>query len=101
MFKFPVHDELVYSVQKDLARDFLDLAVPIMKDHPDIFRTLKLDVGVSLGLTFQPYHVFDAPTGQIELSDVPAIPGVLAEGGQATSDDIDAIVSYLIETREG
>ena len=98
-FKFPIHDELVYSVQKDLVRDFLGLAVPVMKDHPDIFPTLKLDVGVSVGLTFQPYHVLDAPTGQIELSDVPAIPGVVAEGGVATGEDIDAIVSYLVEVR--
>ena len=100
VFKFPVHDELVYSVQKDLVNDFLGVAIPIMKNHSDIFRTLKLDVGVSLGLTFQPYHIFDAPTGQVELSDIPAIPGVVASGGTATSNDINAIVSYLIETRE-
>ena len=100
VFKFPVHDELVYSVRKDLANDFLGLAVPIMKDHPDIFRTLKLDVGVSVGLTFQPYHVVDAPIGQVELTDTPAIVGVTTEGGEATGEAIDAIVNHLIESRE-
>ena len=58
-------------------------------------------MGVSLGLTFQPYHIFDAPTGQVgELADTPAIPGVIPEGGAATGEEIDAIVSYLVETRE-
>ena len=99
VFKFPIHDELVYSVRGDLVRSFLDIAIPIMKNHPAIFPTLKLDVSMSIGLTFQPYHIFDAPMGQIELGDTPAISNVVPEGGSATGKDIDAIVSYLIETR--
>ena len=42
VFKFPVHDELVYSVQKDRVNDFLDTALPIMKDHPDILPAVRL-----------------------------------------------------------
>jgi DNA polymerase I-like protein with 3'-5' exonuclease and polymerase domains len=70
-FMFPVHDELVWSVHREDAAAFIKLAKSVMTDHPDIFKTLKLDCTPSVGLTFEPWSE-KAKTGQIELAEIQA-----------------------------
>ena len=99
-FKIPVHDELVWSVHRDKVVDFIRLAKTEMVDHPDICQQLKLDTGVSVGLSFQPYDLRGAPYGQVEIDDLPSIPGVVPAGGSATEAELRSIVDHLFRSRE-
>jgi DNA polymerase I-like protein with 3'-5' exonuclease and polymerase domains len=54
-FMMPVHDELVYSVHKDVVMIFIPLLRKAMTEHPEIFKRLPLDCTVSIGRTFKPY----------------------------------------------
>lgn len=54
-FMMPVHDELVWSVHKDVVMIFIPLLRRAMTEHPEIFKRLPLDCTVSIGRTFKPY----------------------------------------------
>lgn len=71
-FKMPIHDELVYSVHKDDAVEFIKMIKFIMADHPDIIKNLKINCSVGMGRTFEPFHMKKAPMGLIELDEIPA-----------------------------
>lgn len=70
-FMFPIHDELVSSVHRDIVIEYIDLKRKVMEDHPDDFKRCKLNVAVSMGRNFEPYHHKNAPLGQIELDEAP------------------------------
>lgn len=79
-FLIPIHDELVYSVQRDAVMKFLPLLRKAMSEHPKIMKSLPLDCTVAIGKTFRP---FDGKlTGQIELDEAPFIEGVIAKEWQ-------------------
>lgn len=69
-FMMPVHDELVWSVNKADVIEFIAVAKRVMRSHEDVFKTLKLDCTASIGRTFEPYDSVKAPLGQIELSEI-------------------------------
>lgn len=102
-FMFAVHDELVFSVHRDLAVQLIQEVSAIMKDHPDIFRSVVLDCTPSIGLTYAPWDVKKAPTGQIELREIPALPFVPAEmvGGALPEALWDDVVNWLFAERAG
>lgn len=98
-FMVPIHDELVFSVHRELVVEFIALARDIMIDHPDIFKLCQLDASPSVGLTFEPWDAKKAPMGQIELFEMPDI-GVGRVNTRATDDETHGAVEYLFERRK-
>ncbi|WP_419902162.1 DNA polymerase [Kiloniella sp.] len=96
-FMLPVHDELLFSVNKNEIWDFIQMAKGIMCNHPDIIRNLTVDATAAVGFTFEPFHAEKAPLGQIELDEAPeldCIPSHL-EGSQLGRDETGAVVEWL------
>lgn len=98
-FMIPIHDELVFSVRRDLVVDFIREVRGIMITHPDIFKLCKLDASPSVGLTFEPWHEKKAPLGQIELFEMPDI-GIGKVNERANDNDIRDVVQYLFDRRD-
>lgn len=101
-FLIPIHDELVFSVHKEDAAEFIQRAKAIMVAHEDIFPTLKLDCTPSVGLTFEPWDAKKAPTGQIELAEVQAdmFDFKRNQDISANIDAINTIIDGLYSSRE-
>lgn len=96
-FKMSIHDELVWSVHKDLVIDFIPRAKAIMCSHADIFPSVLLSATASIGLNFQPFDPRECPYGQIELDEAPEV-NWLNKGlwGQALDDaNIKLVLNYL------
>src|SRR3546814_12631446 len=55
-FMMPIHDELVFSVHRDVVMIFIPLLRTAMCTHPNVVTTLPLDCTVSIGKTFRPYN---------------------------------------------
>jgi DNA polymerase I-like protein with 3'-5' exonuclease and polymerase domains len=72
-FISPIHDELVYNNHRDVAVPFIADLKGIMKDHPDIVRTLPVDCTASVGLNFRPFSSKLNPIGQFELDEAQAV----------------------------
>lgn len=99
-FVMPIHDELVFSVHKDIAVDFGYRIREVMCNHPDLVMWLKLDGTISVGRTLEPYHKDKAPDGQIELDEAPVIAGYVPEEyeGQPLPRELrQRVVDYLFE----
>jgi DNA polymerase I-like protein with 3'-5' exonuclease and polymerase domains len=95
-FLVPIHDELVFSVHKDLAPQFVREARGIMIDHPDMFKLCKLDASPALGRTFEPWDAKKAPLGQVELFEPPAaIVGDALANKRLDDDGIRLVVDKL------
>lgn len=99
-FLMPIHDELVWSVHQDLAVPFIRNAHRIMIDHPDIFRSCKLDSSPAIGVTFEPWNEKKAYGGQIELFEPDAaVVGVERAGKRLDDQGILDVVEYLKHQR--
>ena len=99
-FVMPIHDELVFSVHKDIAVEFGYRIREVMCNHPDLVQWLKLDGTISVGRTLEPYHKEKAPDGQIELDEAPIIAGYVPEEyeGQSLPPELrQRVVDYLFE----
>jgi hypothetical protein len=96
-FKMPVHDELLFSVNKNEAVEFIKVVKEKMCDHPDIITSLQIDATASMGLTFEPYHPDKAPIGQIELDEAPDLCGFTPDS-RLNDDEIRTAIDYLYET---
>jgi len=102
-FMIPIHDELVFSVHRDDAIEFIKLVKTAMCHHPEIISNLAVDATASMGRTFEPYHPERAPLGQIELDEAPALEGWLpAETKDQRLDDeqIQQVIHYLFEEKQ-
>lgn len=97
-FKIPVHDELVWSVHKSEAVDFIHTAKGVMRNHPEIISNLKIDATASIGLTFEPFHEKKAPIGQIEIDEAPELFGFGA-GVKLDDDQANEVIKYLFNKR--
>ncbi|HQT78203.1 MAG TPA: DNA polymerase [Rhodopila sp.] len=99
-FMFSVHDELVFSVHRDLVRPFIEMARAVMMDHPDVIKSLLIDCTPSVGLTYQPYSD-GTPMGQIELFECPPFDWIPTEfhGKRLPPEHWQAVVDYLFNTR--
>jgi len=99
-FLMPVHDELVFSIHRDLTAPAIRLIYDVMTDHPSLFTKCKLDSSPSVGLTFEPWNSKKSPLGQIELFELPKeIFGEAREGKRATDDEINHAVDWLYSQR--
>lgn len=98
-FKFPVHDEVVYSTQVNQLWAFMKDLWTCMCDHPDIMKTLKLDSSMAIGLNYQAYHPKTNPKGQIELSELSKLDFIPEDrwGKQATEEEVMMICDYLFD----
>ena len=98
-----VHDELVYSVHKDDALDFMRDFYEIMIEGAGIFKTALLDSSMAVGRNFEPFHPEKNPYGQIELMEMnkglPCIPEDRYEE-RATEQERATILKYLFERKE-
>jgi DNA polymerase I-like protein with 3'-5' exonuclease and polymerase domains len=98
-FMLPIHDELVYSVHRDLAPDFIPLLRETMCSHDDWFKTCRLDAAPSVGLSLEPWGA-KAPIGQVELMEPPAvIVGPERAGRPLDRAGIVEVIDYLFEKR--
>lgn len=98
-FMIPIHDELVYSVHRDIVPEFVSNVRGIMIDHPDMFKLCKLDASPSVGLTFEPWSE-KTPIGQIELFELPKQIGIGTPNGRANDDEMRAVVQHLFDMKE-
>lgn len=100
-FWVPVHDELVFSVKRELVVPVMHMIRRIMCDHPDMFKHCKLDASPSIGLTFEPWNAKKAPTGQIEVFEAPDLPFISRKnvGGRMSDDEVRGTVEYLFNQR--
>lgn len=100
-FMMPIHDELVFSVHRDIAVQAIHLIRETMIDHPDMFQHCKLDASPSVGLTFEPFNAKKGIlVGQVELFELPAAVGVGNINGRANDNEITGVVDYLFEQRK-
>ena len=93
-FKMPIHDELVYSVNRNEIPEFISMAKTAMCNHPEIISHLKVDSTASVGATFEPWSEKKAPFGQIEVDEAPDILGFEPDS-RLTDDEIREAVKYL------
>lgn len=101
-FMFAVHDELVFSVHRDLAVQLITEVSAIMKNHPDIYKSVVLDCTPSVGLTFAPWDEKKAPFGQVELREAPPLP-FIPEGmlnKPIPTEMWPQVITHLFEMRE-
>jgi DNA polymerase I-like protein with 3'-5' exonuclease and polymerase domains len=98
-FMWPTHDELTFSVRRDLVGEVMPQLRHIMCDHPDLFKTMKLDASASVGRTFEPWNSKTALKGQVELMEPPAeIVGAERANKPLDADGVQEVVDYLFAT---
>lgn len=99
-FMMPIHDELLYSVHKDLAVPAINLIRGTMIDHPDMFTKCLLDASPAVGRTFEPWHPEKAPKGQIEIYEAPKVDWLPSSvhGKRMDDDQVRATIDFLFHT---
>lgn len=93
-FMLPIHDELLFSVHRDYAAEFIPILREGMCNHPEIIRNLPLQCNVAVGRTFKPFDERNPAFSQIEFDEAPVIPGIIGEewDGKALPEDMYAEV---------
>jgi len=100
-FMIPIHDELLFSVRRDLVVEAIALVRGTMIDHPDLFKLCKLDASPSIGLNFEPWDAKKAPLGQVELYEPPAeIVGEELANKRLDDDGVRTVVDWLFSNRD-
>jgi DNA polymerase I-like protein with 3'-5' exonuclease and polymerase domains len=95
-FMNPIHDELVFSVHRNIVPEFIGVARGIMIDHPDLFKLCKLDASPSVGLTFEPWHSEKARLGQVEIYEPDeAVVGRERAGKRLDDAGVAEVVDWL------
>lgn len=95
-FMWPTHDELTFSVRRDLVADVMPEVRRIMCDHPDLFKRVLLDASASVGRTFEPWNSKTALRGQVELMEPPAeIVGAERAGKPLDRAGVQDVIDYL------
>lgn len=97
-FKMPVHDELVYSVNKRQAVDFIKMIREKMADHPSVISNLVIDCSVAIGRSFEPYSEKKLPNCLIEIDEAPDILG-FEEGSKLSYEQIQQAIDFLFEEK--
>lgn len=98
-FKFPVHDELVYSVHRNHVLGFIPALREAMCTHPEIVKNLKLDVGIAIGRNYLAWDEKSNPKGQIELDEASKVPCLPKDrwGQKLTIEEQQKVLDYLFE----
>lgn len=97
-FMMPIHDELVWSVHKDVLLEFLPVLRRCMTEHKDIVKTLPLDCTVAIGKTFLPFDKKNPIRSQIELDEA-AVCGPITqewENKRLPDEKVKEVLEWLI-----
>lgn len=99
-FMMPIHDEVLFSVQRKYVAEFIKMAKQKMMDHPDLFKSCILDSTPAVGITFEPWSPKN-PLGQVELAEAPKFDWLdPSRYGKALNDnEIGQVVDYLFEMK--
>jgi len=98
-FKFPCHDELIYSVHKDDVVAFCRDLRKIMNHHPSIITDLELACTIALGNNYWAFDLLKNPYGQIELDELQwNVPGFEKDRWEQilNEEEIQKVVDYLV-----
>ncbi len=101
-FKFPCHDELIYSVHKDHALSFIRDLRKVMNHHPSIIKNLVLDCTVAIGNNYWAFDKDDNPYGQIELDELQwDVPGFEKDRWEQKLDEPETqrVIDYLMDVQ--
>ncbi|MDH7796469.1 MULTISPECIES: DNA polymerase [unclassified Beijerinckia] len=99
-FLAPIHDEVLFSVHREIAPQFITQARDVMITHPDLFQKCKLDASPSVGLTFAPWTKDKARLGQVELFEPDAeIVGEARAGKRLDEAGYKEVIDWLFEER--
>lgn len=101
-FMVPIHDELVWSVHRDIVEEFIAVLRFIMADHKDIIKTLPLHCTVSLGRTFKPYDSENPAFSQIELDEAVPLAGLIPqelEGKPLDDDMVRRVIAFVADAK--
>lgn len=92
----PIHDEIVCSVNKDIALEFSHLIREVMCDQSWLMKSCLLNSSVSMGRTFEPFDAHKAPLGQIELDEAPDVDWLPKEvwGNKLNDEQILKVLDY-------
>ena len=94
----PIHDELVFSVRKDVALAFIPLLRQAMESHSDIVQHFPLNCTVAMGRTFRPFDETNPAMSQIELDEAQIIPGVVdkeLKGSKLTDEKVAELLEFM------
>ena len=99
---FPVHDEIVASVRKDLVLEYNQLVKKVMCSQDWLFKTCLLNASVSMGRTFEPFDQKKAPLGQVELDEAPDVEWLPKEvwGKKLDDEGIRKVLEYQFSYKE-
>jgi len=101
-FMMPIHDELVYSVHRDVVMIFIPLLRQAMTEHKDIIKTLPLACTVAIGKTFKPFDFKRPALTQIELDEASPIEGVIPqelEGQKLDDDMVRRVIAFIADAK--
>ena len=96
-FMLPIHDELVFSVHRDYAMEFIPILRECMCNHPKYIKKLPLHVNVAIGRTFRPWD--GTPFSQLELDEAPVIENVIEqewEGKALPPEKIERVIEWMM-----
>lgn len=102
-FKFPCHDEVIYSVHKDDVVSFCRDLRKVMNHHPKIINDLELACTISVGNNYWAFDLQENPFGQIELDELQwNVPGFERDRWEQVldEDEIQQVVDYLVSEGE-
>lgn len=97
-FMLLIHDELIYSVHKDIVTEFIPILLETMTDHPDWFSKCLLDAAPSIGYSFIPWSE-KAPLGQVELYELPKLI-VPEQKERYANDNVQQVMEWLASERK-
>ncbi len=99
-FMMPIHDELVFSVHRDVVMIFIPLLRKAMCEHPNVVKTLPLDCTVSIGKTFRPYN--GTPFSQWELDEASPYEDLIPpelQGKKLPDDIVARVVNFIADAK--
>lgn len=97
-FMLLVHDEMIYSVHKDIVVEFVPILLEAMCDHPELFKYCKLDAAPSIGYSFAPWTEEKYRLGQVELFELPKL--ILPEQkDRYANDNVELAMDWLQNER--
>lgn len=91
----PVHDELVFSVHREVVLQFIPIFRACMADHQDIVKHFPLNCTVAMGRTFRPFDENHPHLSQIELDEAQVIDGIVPKELKGTKLDDDKVAELL------
>jgi DNA polymerase I-like protein with 3'-5' exonuclease and polymerase domains len=97
-FMMPIHDELVFSVHKDVVMIFIPLLRRAMTEHSDVVKHFPLDCTFAIGRTFKPFDGTAFSQWELDEADCRGVENVIPvefQGKKLPDEVIERVVRYL------